>query len=476
MEPKKKKNSKFYLLCSTLGLGLLTYTIGNTIAFGENKDTEADQASSNLEVVHRDNKKIRTQLDQVLLKPNDWPKQITVGNKPHLINYTFNDQLNNFVRSQLRQYKTDYSTIVVIDNETGNILAAQGYEGRTQKFDQSLVLEASHPSASLIKIITAADLVGKGNVTKETNFEFLGRSTTLFKYQLTEGRRGPGRPQSFELAFAKSNNVIFGKAAIKHSSPADLIKTAEEWGFNNPLLSEVSSVSKINPTSDDYEFAELASGFNTSTVITPIHGALLSSIVANDGVLKNPKFLESVKVPNSDNNLWESAAVEKRVITPRVAEEMRHMMMATIEDGTARKQFRKMNRGFKDVLEIGGKTGSITGGKPFGKRDWFTAYAMPRDHSKGKGISVAVMNVNVKRWHVKSSFLAKNVIEFYFRNVKSIPITLAAPEPARKRISKNRYAKNREARRYIASKSKARKKSYKNVVSESERKSRQRKL
>lgn len=284
------------------------------------------------------------------------------------------------------------------------------------------------------------------------------------------------RPQTFEMAFAKSNNVIFGKAAIKHSSPNDLVKTAEEWGFNTPLLSEVSTVSKIKPTIDDYEFAELASGFNTTTVITPIHGAVLSSIVANNGILKNPKLVESIKTPNSEENLWELANVEKRVMTPVVSEELRHMMMATIEDGTARKQFRKMNRGFKDVLEIGGKTGSITGGKPFGKRDWFTAYAMPKDHSKGKGISVAVMNVNVKRWHVKSSFLAKNVIEYYFKNVKTIPITLAAPEPSRSRYSKKRISKTLKTNRYIASKVKTKKKVSKSVVSVREKKSRQRKL
>ena len=160
--------------------------------------------------------------------------------------------------------------------------------------------------------------------------------------------------------------------------------------------------------------------FNCSIIHLNIgfHRFLINGYGANDGLLKNPKLITEIKTPNSSENLWDIARVEKRVMTPKVAEEMRSMMMATIEEGTARKQFRKMNRGFKEVLEIGGKTGSITGGKPFGKRDWFTAYAMPKDHTKGKGISVSVMNVNVKRWHVKSSFLAKNVIEYYFRNIK----------------------------------------------------------
>jgi len=467
MELKKKKNRKFYLACSILGMGLLWYNI----AFGDNSK---ETGPEDLAVVQKDNQKFKPQLNQVLLKPNDWPKQITVGNKPHLVEYAFNDQLNNFVRNQLKQYKTDYSTIVVIDNETGNILAAQGYIGREQKFDQSLVLETTHPSASLIKIITAADLVGKGNVNKETGFEFKGRSTTLFKYQITDGRRGPGRLQSFETAFAKSNNVIFGKAAIKHSSPSDLVKTAEEWGFNQPLLSEVSVESKIRSTNDEYEFAEMASGFNNTTVINPVHAALMSSIVANDGLLKNPKLITEIKTPNSSENLWDIARVEKRVMTPKVAEEMRSMMMATIEEGTARKQFRKMNRGFKDVLEIGGKTGSITGGKPFGKRDWFTAYAMPKDHSKGKGISVSVMNVNVKRWHVKSSFLAKNVIEYYFRNVKTIPITLAAPEKIYR--STRKFTKAKRGSRYIASKAKNKKKTAKQLMTRKSKKERTKKL
>ncbi len=444
MKNVKKKNSKFYLVCSLLGLGLLWYNIG----FAENTSKETEQSNDSAQA---DNKKFKPYFDQCFMQPNDWPKQVSIGNKPHLVEYTFNDQLSQYVRAQLKQYRTDYATVVVVDNDSGEILAAQGYNGKDQRFDQSLVTTATHPSASLIKIITASDLVGKGSVTKDTMFEFKGRSTTLFKYQLTDGRGGPARPQDFQTAFAKSNNVIFGKAAIGYSSPADLVKTAEEFGFNHPMLSEISTVSKITQTNDSYEFAELASGFNNTTVISPIHGAMFASVIANDGVLKTPKFISSVKLPNKDENLWQKSAAEKRIMNPRVADEIKTLMGATIEEGTARKSFRQMNRAYRDLLIIGGKTGSITGGKPFGKRDWFAAYAVPRDPSKGRGISISVMNVNVKKWHVKSSFLAKNIIEYYFRNVKNVPITLAAPEKVY-RQTKVRMARNVKTRRSIASK------------------------
>jgi hypothetical protein len=103
---------------------------------------------------------------------------------------------------------------------------------------------------------------------------------------------------------------------------------------------------------------------------------------------------------------------------------MQEMMGMTIDGGTARRSFKKMNNGYKDNLEIGGKTGSITGGTPYGKRDWFAAYALPRDKTKGKGISISVMNVNVKKWHVKSSMLAKNVIEYYYKNINPIAMNV----------------------------------------------------
>lgn len=182
--------------------------------------------------------------------------------------------------------------------------------------------------------------------------------------------------------------------------------------------------SNIHGASDDYHLAELASGFNDETVISPVHAATMASIIANNGVLKSPRVISRLVDSKTGEIVWENALVEKRVLSAEASKEMQGMMEMTIDGGTARKSFRKMNTGYKNALEIGGKTGSITGGKPFGKRDWFAAYAIPRDSERGKGISISVMNVNVKRWHVKSTMLAKNIIEYYYNNIQPMPITM----------------------------------------------------
>ena len=49
------------------------------------------------------------------------------------------------------------------------------------------------------------------------------------------------------------------------------------------------------------------------------------------------------------------------------------------------------------------------------------------------------MNINVKRWHVKSTMLAKNIIEYYYNEVRPVPITM---------VKMPRMATERKVRRY----------------------------
>ncbi len=490
----KKKNSRFYLCIGSIGLGLFSlsvvYGFGDTKhlntdspnedieqkSFLENfgsfgKDTESNDAQSktltekiledqkiqkkNLELISSpEYQRFQKYLDQVMLGKKTWPTEFKVLNEKFKIQYTLNASLNQFVKNELKKFKTEHAAVVVMDNETGKILAAAGFSGQKGVEDQSLVLSNSHPAASLIKIVTAAELVSKGQVNKESEFSFSGRSTTLFKYQLNPGRGG--RVQTFETAFAKSNNVVFGKAAIMHMSAKELVSFANNFGFNQPLMNELSVASHMIPTEDQYELAELASGFNTMTLISPIHGAQLSQIIANDGDLIKPQLVEEI-TDQQGKVVWKNITDKRKVLESKANEEMRLLMQATIEDGTARKSFRKMPKKLYQSLEIGGKTGSITGGVPFGKRDWFTAYAKPKNLGHGKGISISVMNVNLKRWYVKSSFLAKTIIEHYYRNINPIPLTLAAPDeftPVKVGSRNNRLVnENRNYRKQIKKRS-----------------------
>ncbi len=443
---KSQANRKFVLITASLGIGLFFGgTVFNICQGKFNQKLNAAEQKDG--VVPQLPVGFKETMEKSFLQGSEWPDQLRVNNQMLKVEYTFNDNLTNYAKNLLKQYRSDYTTITVIDNETGKVLAAVGYEGRSNRFDKNLVLSNTHPSASLIKIVTTAELLQNTAVKKETMFDFRGRSTTLFKYQLNDSKNNRwDKSQTFETAFAKSNNVIFGKAAIKNTTAENLVKMAEGFGFNQPILKEFSFLkSEIRPVKDDFGLAELASGYNVDTVISPIHAAAMASVVANDGVLRTPKLISRIIDPTG-NNIWPDTASERRAISPETSKEMHEMMAMTIEDGTARRSFRKMNRGFMDVLDIGGKTGSITGGTPFGKRDWFAAYAIPREKTKGKGISISVMNVNVKKWHVKSSMLAKNIIEYYYKNINPVAVNVPTSDSKRAPSESRSYRKKRRHR------------------------------
>jgi cell division protein FtsI/penicillin-binding protein 2 len=361
----------------------------------------------------------RSQFSTLVFNSENWPEKIKIEDKNYKVEYSINKKLEKRIKKYLRRYRSDYASIVVIDNNTGKILSAVDYDKKEKDFGVSLSFSSTNPAASIFKVVTAANLLENTETNPKTKFTYNGRSSTLYKYQLKNKKTKWTRTQPLSKAFARSNNVIFGKAAINKSSASSLIRTANKFGFNNDLLQVLDiGESRVLMADSEFALAELASGFNKSTMMSPLHGALIASIVANEGILKKPSIVENIIDENQKRSVWKPQYVLRRVISKEAAAQLEEMMKLTVKSGTARGAFRKWKMKKIKNIEVGGKTGSITGGIPYGKRDWFVSFAKPKNNKADKGISVCVMIVNVKKWYVKSTFLAKKVIEYYYDELK----------------------------------------------------------
>lgn len=370
---------------------------------------------------------IKQTIDESFKENLNWPKELEIRGSQYEIVYTFNEDLGAYLERLLKRYRSDHAAIVVIENETGNILAAEGYDRSTRKSNQSLPFSSTHPAASLIKVVTTAHLLESSEVDGDTTFKFRGRGTTLYKSQLKPVSNRFSRTQTFKKAFAYSNNVIFGKAAITKGTGEGLFKMAYDFGFNQEIMSDLSlSPSLFHMAQDQYNLAELASGFNRKTMISPVHAAAMVSVVPNNGAMSVPKVVKKIINKTTGEIFWEADDQFRPVISHDSAEQLKEMMESTVLRGTARGVQRRLPRVVKNRIEVGGKTGSITGGMPFGRRDWFISYAMPKDARQGKGISIAVMNVNIKKWYVKSTYLSGEVMSYYFRNIEPLRDDLAS--------------------------------------------------
>ncbi len=357
----------------------------------------------------------KSTINNAIKKENGWPATIELPGQKVTLEYSFDKKLTEYIKKIIQAYRPEYSSVVVIDNNTGKILSAVGYSRSTNMFNNSMPFSSTHPSASIFKIITAATLLKSNRIDNDTMFSYRGKGTTLYRYQLDGRIDRWTRNISFERAFASSNNVVFAKAAAGNISSEDLYQMAYSLGFNQSLMDDIEISKSVFPLPiDSYNLAESSAGFNTSTTTSPIHVAMLASIMANDGIMKYPTIINQAIDAKSgeDIKLYERPAV--RVLDANIAKALKQMMRETINVGTARGSFRQMRQTIKEHLSIGGKTGSITGGTPFGKRDWFTGYAMPIQ-SRNKGISVSVMNINVTKWYVRSAYLAQSIIEHYYK-------------------------------------------------------------
>jgi len=90
-------------------------------------------------------------------------------------------------------------------------------------------------------------------------------------------------------------------------------------------------------------------------------------------------------------------------------------MQATVKRGSARKPFRGFFKGPRSDVEVGGKTGTLTGQNPRGRNDWFVGYAKHGD----RDIAFAALCVNIEKWTVKSGRVARLVIEAWLEQPDS---------------------------------------------------------
>jgi cell division protein FtsI/penicillin-binding protein 2 len=228
---------------------------------------------------------------------------------------------------------------------------------------------------------------------------------------LREKVSGWRRISSLKEAFGKSINTVFGRLAVFNIGKEPLKAFSNRFAYNEAIESEFPvELSKSANPDDSFELAEMASGYTQDNVMTPLHGAMIASAVANDGVMMQPYFLNAAYLKSGKTIYRSEPAQQVKAVSPETAKELRTLMAETVTNGTSKKAFRGFFRGRFSEIQVGGKTGHLTDRNFKGRVDWFVGFAQAR----GRKIAVSVMTMHKKFWTVKSSYLARRTIETAF--------------------------------------------------------------
>ena len=355
-----------------------------------------------------------------LFLQNQFPTETTMNwqgsSRKVKIDYSFDHDLQIAADKLLKSYHPDYGAVVILNANTGQVLTLSSFQ-KSDSAAPHLALRGTFPAASIFKIVTATAAVDKYHLSPETMINFNGANYTLYKKNVMETKRNRWtREMSIREAFARSINTVFGRLTFEKLQPADLQEYAIRFGFNQKIHSDLPVDSGFTdiPSEHGFHLAEMASGYNKITRMSPLQGAMIAASVAAEGRMPVPTVIDRVR-DEEGKVLYKSEPVVAAVtMSPRGAERLKEMMESTILLGTSRKSFRPLVRDKKlRELELGGKTGHLTGDNPRGRVDWFVGYAIGGPDDR---LAIATITVNIEKWTVKSAVLAQNLLQKHFKD------------------------------------------------------------
>ncbi len=344
--------------------------------------------------------------------------RIAKDGKEFLIQTTLNPFLQAYLDDKLDRKLPKQVAIVVLEPSTGRILALAGHDRVNP--ENNPCLESEFPAASIFKIIIASAVVEARGFTPGTPLYYNGGKYTLYKSQLKNKKNKYTRRVTLKNAFAQSVNPVFGKLGVFHLDMAEIGNYARAFGFEAPIEFELGEpLSRLFVSEEPYHRAEIASGFNRKTTISPVHGALIASTALNGGKLMEPAFIRRVTNGRGETIYRGQPSEIGRAITPKTASVLAELMQATVRSGTARKAF----RGYRydkvlSKLVIGGKTGSISNLAHTSKYDWFVGFAKDKtkDKTSEDGIAVSVLVVHGDLLGRRAGSYAKMAIKAYYED------------------------------------------------------------
>ena len=314
----------------------------------------------------------------------------------------FLDQMKNEFRERKNQGDTVYTTlnaslqvtaynalgdrrgaVVAIEPSTGKILAMVSkpdFDPNSlsanwdylinDENDSSLLNRATngaYPPGSTFKLVTALDYFRSRGTFEGYSYQCEG-SITREEHTIRCYNGNVHGQEDFYSAFASSCNCAFADMGISLGG-GSLRDTAEELLFNKslPLSSYKKSIFSLDKKSGVPLTMQTAIG-QGNTLVSPMHMALITSAVANKGILMKPYLIDHVESVTGEKVSETEKEEYKRLMTANEANLLGKLMKNVVDYGTASAL---SGRGYTAA----GKTGSAEFDENGSSHSWFIGYS-----------------------------------------------------------------------------------------------------
>ena len=332
------------------------------------------------------------------------------------VDTSLDPDLQRYMLKKMDRVNSRFIGIVAADPASGKIILLSGFNKENPDIDPCL--DNQFPAASIFKIVSAAAAVEQCGLTSDSKMRFNGYAHTLYKRQLKDVDNRYTNHITLRDSFAKSINPVFGKLGTLYLDKSQLEQYALQFGFNQKIDFEIDfPASHLSIEDATYNWAEIASGFNNTTTLSPLHGVLLAAAVVNNGKLVEPTVINKISDAAGKTLYMGTSRSIKQAIEPSTSAILNDMMQATVRSGTARKAFRGFRKDrILSQLNIGGKTGSIFNRKHDLRFDWFVGFAEEIQGEKKLAVSIVVAHeeyIGIRAGQYARMIIRKHYLDYF---------------------------------------------------------------
>jgi cell division protein FtsI/penicillin-binding protein 2 len=304
--------------------------------------------------------------------------------------------------------------VVLMDVATGKLLVYASHVEKGKARD--LCAEATAPSASVFKVVTAAALVEEAHLSADTRECYSGGEQRITAADLAPDPQRDRWCTTIAGALGHSVNTVFARLAKEHLSPGQLEAMARRFGYGeSPAFDVPVQPSALHIPSEPLELARTAAGF-WNTTLSPLQAVEISAIVARGGETVRAAVVDEFIPKEGASSIKASGApAARRVMSHETAEQLTTMMEHTVSDGTSFHAFRDgRSLPFLPGIVVAGKTGTLTSAESQRFYTWFTGFAPAHPAPGVRQVAVAALVVNGPSWQIKANVLARDVLRAYF--------------------------------------------------------------
>ncbi len=212
--------------------------------------------------------------------------------------------------------------------------------------------------------------------------------------------------EDLATAFSNSCNTAFAQIGLELDNQ-EFRELAQEFLFNHSLptgMQHSQSVFSLEKDSSEGEQMTTAIG-QGDTLVTPLHMALITSAIANGGIMMRPYYVDHIESNDGSIVKQFDPEIYKKLLTPDEAGVLVQYMAKTAESGTAAAL---SGNGYT----VAGKTGSAEYEKDgvTGTHSWFCGFAQTSEPH----IAIAVIAEDGGTGSSTAVPIAKQIFDTFF--------------------------------------------------------------